>query len=196
VDVSTVLTSSVVAAGVTFFLNQGTKLFEGKRAAKDNALYAAISLEEWTVACFNVWGNVADYKDSQGQIGIWHGQLPEMVDLRKEIELSKIGLGLRGQILTLIARVKLANTAITEDLQQFKTTTTDEKALELGLEAARLAHSIRAEYGLRKVSDKMYDNAVARLNSVQAQLLEKKAKQAAQIKALFKKTGASDGKKS
>ncbi|WP_396594351.1 hypothetical protein [Brevundimonas sp. R86498] len=148
-----VLTSSVLAAFLTYGLGLFKDWLNRNRDADFAALYVALTLEDYASRCASIAGDIGDYWSSSGSAGAQHENVPELVDFGSDIEWKALGIKLTSKAMSF--RVRVGHTReMLSDLWQHIGDQIGEEAREhsvkLGMEALDIADAYRK---IRRLGD-------------------------------------------
>lgn len=141
-----VLTSSVIAAFLTYGLGLFKDWLNRNRDADFAALYVALTLEDYASRCASVAGDIGTFWSSSGNAGTAHGNVAEIENFGNEIEWKALGVKLTSKAMSF--RVRVGHTReMLSDLSQHINDEIIEEArdcsVKLGLEAIAIAEQFR-----------------------------------------------------
>jgi len=177
-----ILTSSVVAAFLTYGLGLVKDYLTQKRDADFAALYVALTLENYASRCASVLGDIGDFLSSSGNAGAAHGNVPQLESFEGEIEWKALGIKLTSKALSFRVRVNHTREMLSDLSQHINEEIIEEArdhSVNLGLEAIAIAESFRKT---RRLGDALpvSDWSTKKWLQEKADLIaERKAKEAA-----------------
>lgn len=141
-----VLTSSVIAAFLTYGLGLFKDWLNRNRDANFAALFVALSLEDYASRCASVVGDIGTFWSSSGNAGTAHGNVPELENFKSDIEWKALGIKLTSEALSFRVRVGHTREMLSDLSQHINEEIIDEArehSITLGLEAIAVAESFR-----------------------------------------------------
>lgn len=148
-----ILTSSVIAAFLTYCLGLLKDRLNRNRDADFAALFVALSLEEYASRCASVVGDIGTFWSSSGNAGTSHGNVPELGSFKSDIEWKALGIKLTSKALSFRVRVAHTREMLSDLSQHINEEIVEEArdhAVKLGLEASAIAETFRDS---RKLGD-------------------------------------------
>ncbi|HEY1224466.1 MAG TPA: hypothetical protein VGE54_04490 [Brevundimonas sp.] len=141
-----VLTSSVIAAFLTYGLGLLKDWFNRSRDADFAALYVALTLEDYASRCASVVGDIDTFWSSRGNAGSSHGNVPELGAFGTDVEWKALGVKLTSKALSFRIRIGHTREMLTDLSQHVNEEIVQEAhdlAVKLGLEALAAADYFR-----------------------------------------------------
>lgn len=179
-----VLTSSVVAAFLTYGLGLLKDWLNRARDADFAALYVALTLENYASRCASVVGDIGTFWSSSGNAGTGHGNVAELENFGADIEWKALGVKLTSKVLSFRVRVNHTREMLSDLSEHINEEIIEEArdhSVKLGLEAIAIAEHLRKSRRL--------ENAQPVSDWSTKKWLQEKADQIAEVKA---KIAASD----
>lgn len=141
-----ILTSSVIAAFLTYGLGLFKDWLNRNRDADFAALFVALSLEEYASRCASVVGDIGTFWSSSGNAGASHVNVPELESFKSDIEWKALGIKLTSKALSF--RVRVAHTRemlsnLSEHINEEIVEEARDHSVKLGLEAIAIAETFR-----------------------------------------------------
>lgn len=141
-----VLTSSVIAAFLTYGLGLLKDWFNRSRDADFAALYVALTLEDYASRCASVVGDIDTFWSSRGHAGSSHGNVPELGAFGTDVEWKALGVKLTSKALSFRIRIGHTREMLTDLSQHVNEEIVEEahdQAVKLGLDALTAADRFR-----------------------------------------------------
>lgn len=177
-----VLTSSVLAACLTYGLGLFKDFLNRNRDADFAALYVALTLEDYASRCASVAGEIGDFWSSSGNAGAQHENVPELNDFGSEIEWKALGVKLTSKALSFRVRVGHSREMLADLGQHIGEEIGEEareRSVKLGLEALDIAEAFRKVRRLGDAQPVSHWSAKKWLQEKAAEIAEAKAAEAA-----------------
>ncbi|WP_156146880.1 hypothetical protein [Brevundimonas sp. KM4] len=141
-----VLTSSVIAAFLTYGLGLLKDWFNRSRDADFAALYVALTLEDYASRCASVVGDIDTFWSSRGSAGSSHENVPELGAFGADVEWKALGVKLTSKALSFRIRIGRTRGMLTDLSQHVNEEIVEEAhdhAVKLGLDALAAADHFR-----------------------------------------------------
>jgi hypothetical protein len=152
-EIATIVGSgSLLTAGLTHLLTQWRERGKLKIKGTISALHVAIALENYAAECADVAGDNMSFRSSKGGFGVQHSNIPVAPIYPDGVDWEALGVDLTTEALDFRLRVGEARGSISffagfADEQGIDETT--DAAIELGLQAHKLADAIRKKRGIK-----------------------------------------------
>jgi len=177
-----ILTSSVIAAFLTYGLGLFKDWLNRNRDADFAALYVALTLEDYASRCASVAGDIGDYWSSSGSAGKQYENVPEMADFGSNVEWKALGIKLTSKALSFRVRVGHTREMLSDLAQHIAEQISEdahEHCVKLGLEAICIAEDFRKDRKLGAAHPVSHWSAKTWLEEKSAQIAEAKAERTA-----------------
>ncbi|WP_306002293.1 hypothetical protein [Brevundimonas sp. C43] len=174
-----ILTSSVIAAFLTYGLGLFKDWLNRNRDADFAALYVALTLEDYASRCASVAG---DNWSSSGSAGKQYENVPEMADFGSNVEWKALGIKLTSKALSFRVRVGHTREMLSDLAQHIAEQISEdahEHCVKLGLEAIAIAEDFRKDRKLGAAHPVSHWSAKTWLMEKSAQIAEAKAERTA-----------------